>query len=1270
MKKRMLSAFLCLCMVLTMVPAAFAVEDTSQKTIYVSNEGSDELGGGVYTPVKTLGKALDLASDGDTIYLRPGTYTTGEGSGLSGSTMTKAVSIEGSGSADTIIEGALKIAGSGAQSENTADISVSGITFRPAEDTQSVNWGLYFGNGWNSDAYMNNSDITVSNCAFEGWQYAICLQGGTVSSYTMSGNTLTVTDCTFTDVFCATSVNADSGTLDMDASEFDAAGPYYYAAQVFGSTEPNQGNLYYSTLDSEPVNVTIDNDNGRPAEGFKGFDVIILDSNGQPKSYAADINAALAQTTTENGDTIYLPAGEYDIGELNPNKAVNIVGAGAENTILNGRIEYQANSTASNENDSITVSGITLRATETLSHQGLAWNNYNTLSGYALNVKDCVFDGWKYAIGVNSGSANNTLNVSDTAFENTFCAMAVESGEDKNTIGTLDNVTTTEGCYAVQNFEGNGTTTNGYYSTVESYEADKEDGTLSAPDWDATTGDTTVPTSWEAKIGNKYGTLKELVESVSGMEPVTIELLNDITLDTAVNVPASSAITINGNDHTITFPVSNSGGSAFAIPSSAENVTFAVNDVVFKTGSDANLGADGKPITGFGILVGESTNNVSVTVDGCSFSDLWTAVYFGHVDAGDTGSVSITNSTYSNVKYGYSIDEVTPGTGVGAVEPDFDDSNTSEDEDFVTSEEMANIILTDVESGAQIVYNDLSTAISNADTGDTITLNVDVTGPITIDKSVTIEGNGHKITATGDSETAIKVTADNVTLNNVNAEGNVRALDAQSENVKTLTVIGGSYVASETYEGAGGAMMIGTFETAREYGTITIKDATLGGSLQIAGYKSGKLDITGNNISFKGSSPYVGILVYMIDTTADALEKNGITASSLNESNNIALNDNKGSDYTQIAKASASGGWEFPDRVSADNAIATINNNRYSTLQAAVNVVENNGEISLINDCDEDVTVSRAVVFTINPGEHSFTGSVSADSGYRVTRNENTYTVEKYTPSSSGGGGGGSSSYAVSVSSGIDNGSVTVSPKNASKGATVTITVTPDAGYELDTLTVKDASGNAINLTRKSDTTYTFEMPSGRVTVDATFAATSTTPSNPFTDVASNAYYADAVLWAVENDVTNGTSATTFSPNASCTRAQMVTFLWRASGSPEPQSTFNPFTDVASNAYYADAVLWAVENGITNGTSETTFSPDATVTRGQTVTFLYRDAGSPAASASGTFTDVAADAYYAAAVQWAVSEGVTNGMTSTTFQPNGDCTRAQIVTFLYRYLAA
>ena len=175
--------------------------------------------------------------------------------------------------------------------------------------------------------------------------------------------------------------------------------------------------------------------------------------------------------------------------------------------------------------------------------------------------------------------------------------------------------------------------------------------------------------------------------------------------------------------------------------------------------------------------------------------------------------------------------------------------------------------------------------------------------------------------------------------------------------------------------------------------------------------------------------------------------------------------------------------------------------------------------------------------------------------------------------------------------------------------------------------------------------------------------------SLPFTDVADGAYYADAVAWAVANNITSGVSATSFAPNASCTRGQMVTFLWRAAGSPEPKSTTTAFTDVKSGAYYEKAVAWAVESNVTTGTSAATFSPDAIVTRGQSVTFLWRANGSAAASTASTFTDVAANAYYASAVAWAVENGVTNGTSTSTFSPNADCTRAQIVTFLYRAMA-
>ena len=268
-----------------------------------------------------------------------------------------------------------------------------------------------------------------------------------------------------------------------------------------------------------------------------------------------------------------------------------------------------------------------------------------------------------------------------------------------------------------------------------------------------------------------------------------------------------------------------------------------------------------------------------------------------------------------------------------------------------------------------------------------------------------------------------------------------------------------------------------------------------------------------------------------------------------------------------------------------------------------------------------------------------------------------------------GSGGSGVSTYPVSVTT-PKNGKVTVSPSNAAKGAAVTVTVTPDSGYEMDKLTVTDASGKTISTTDKGNGKFTFTMPNGKVSVSATFKQTTVTPpSTGFVDVPASAYYADAVKWAVEKGITTGTSATTFSPEASCTRAQMVTFLWRAAGSPAPKATTTAFTDLDKSAYYYDAVLWAVEQGITTGTSATTFSPNATVTRGQTVTFLYRFAGQPAVSGSSSFTDVNSSDYYAAAVQWAKEQGITSGTSDTTFSPTSDCTRGQIVTFLYRQLA-
>ena len=273
--------------------------------------------------------------------------------------------------------------------------------------------------------------------------------------------------------------------------------------------------------------------------------------------------------------------------------------------------------------------------------------------------------------------------------------------------------------------------------------------------------------------------------------------------------------------------------------------------------------------------------------------------------------------------------------------------------------------------------------------------------------------------------------------------------------------------------------------------------------------------------------------------------------------------------------------------------------------------------------------------------------------------------VKKPSPSSSSSSSSSRPSYPITTPDKTENGSVNISSTSAKRGSVVTITVTPDAGYVLDELTVTDKDGKELSLTKKSDTEYTFVMPAGKVEITPSFVKQAEEPSRVFVDVKTGDYFYDAVLWAVEKGITNGTSAEMFSPEDPCTRAQIVTFLWRAAGSPVVNYAMD-LSDVAGDAYYAEAVRWALSEGITTGTSAHTFSPDAVCTREQAVTFLWRAAGSPAVSGESAFEDVGADAYYARAVAWAAQNGVTNGISQALFGTGSDCTRAQIVTFLYR----
>ena len=320
----------------------------------------------------------------------------------------------------------------------------------------------------------------------------------------------------------------------------------------------------------------------------------------------------------------------------------------------------------------------------------------------------------------------------------------------------------------------------------------------------------------------------------------------------------------------------------------------------------------------------------------------------------------------------------------------------------------------------------------------------------------------------------------------------------------------------------------------------------------------------------------------------------------------------------------------------------------------------------LMSGLDNSYTYTVIHMFTTDMKGHA----VGATESITPVKGANgiSFTVDSLSPfaigwyktaaSASGGGGGG----------------------GAVAATTYVLTFETNGGSAMEKVT-KD-SGTTVELAsyKPTRTGYTFDgwfsdkelmkpVTSVKLTADTTVYAKWTQNGenkNPFIDVKSGDYFYDAVLWAVEQKITSGTSATTFSPAVSCTRAQMVTFLWRAAGSPKVENVSNPFTDVKLSSYYYDAVLWAIKNGVTSGTSATTFHPDNTVTRGQTVTFLYRNAGSPDVETMGSFTDVAATSYYAQAVAWAVKNGITTGVGNGKFAPDADCTRAQIVTFLYR----
>ena len=594
-------------------------------------------------------------------------------------------------------------------------------------------------------------------------------------------------------------------------------------------------------------------------------------------------------------------------------------------------------------------------------------------------------------------------------------------------------------------------------------------------------------------------------------------------------------------------------------------------------------------------------------------------------------------------------------------------------------------------------YQSLDLAVEKAAAGDIITLaageyELAANEYINLNKKITIQGTGEETIIKGSSTQDYN----NGLLTFVGgSEGSV---------IKDLTI---EYTSSGAQNAAvyfGYGFDGGSADNVTKIQNVDFKgsddlDTEKAIAISSAYIKGGFVEITGCSIkNFAYGMYFNGIHdLTVADNTIDGTKYNAINIAADNEEyacSDITISDNI---LTNISTANYddetySSGINLGE--SASSVMLEDNDITMSNGKKPINVVkpsDDNGNITatfvygdyegapentvyiVAKDTKVKMPAAERTGYTLEGWEDNLTSTVYEIGADVVINADVTFTAQWDRNSSSGGGGGsGSSSYAVSVSS-VSNGSVTVSPKNASKGATVTITVAPNEGYELGSLTVTDANGNRISLTNAGDSKYTFTMPSSKVTVTANFTAVEEVPEQvgSFTDVNTDDWFAEAVQYMLDNEMMNGTSATTFGPNTTTTRGMIVTILYRLEG--EPDAAASSFTDVASNMYYADAINWAAANGIVNGITTTTFGPDNAITREQMAAILYRYAQFKGYDVSASnnltnYTDASQiSAYAATAMQWANAEGLIAGNTTTTINPTGNATRAEVATILMRF---
>ena len=577
-------------------------------------------------------------------------------------------------------------------------------------------------------------------------------------------------------------------------------------------------------------------------------------------------------------------------------------------------------------------------------------------------------------------------------------------------------------------------------------------------------------------------------------------------------------------------------------------------------------------------------------------------------------------------------------------------------------------------------YKTLADAVAAAQDGDTITLlkDAELTSTLNLAKNITIDGQGkytikaaNSFTVGSDNKTyCVLYVSGEVTLKDVTVNGNEKCRVIFCDKGK-LTIDGATITNGKAPNFIGGVYMTSSASFEMKSGSIT-------GNKNAKGYQNDEYLQYSSDL-WIGANANGALTAINGGTIGNVF----VNANAWSASNPGSFTMNGGTVTNLYVEHDANYGatFKYNDGTIEHLYLSKENGNGQSIEVTPVKGVIYNGgvkEQDLVtltmkyNDgatADSTYNVASGTTITLpTPRRSGYTfngwydGSkfYAAGASYTVSATVTLNASWSYISS----GSSYDPTYSVSTPSKTEHGTVTVSPKNASKGDTVTVTVKPDSGYVLETLTVTDKNGNELTLKDKGNGKYTFTMPAGKVEVKATFMEDNSM-LNFFYDVPNNAYFYEAVKWAVKNGITDGVGNNLFAPEQPCTRAQIVTFLWRAAGSPEPKGAASGMTDVVSGSYYEKAVAWAIENGITTGTTTSTFSPDATCTRAQAVTFLARALKAKAASAA-EFSDVPTGSYFADAVAWAAANGVTEGIGGGLFGSDNDCTRGQIVTFLYR----